>query len=324
MSESLENASIDKILEHVGEGKLIRSDVFKWMIERIRELEGRVGSGNRVDVPNFIGRTLRDARIILDESSVQLRLGPVLDVEGQSVDPEEEADEGRIVLMQTPDPGGQTTANRLIRLLVATAEDEPLPNPEIEGFDPEPVRVREDVTIHGENFSSPWESERGDRVTFEGVEGTVKVEQSHEGALVVRVPEDIPGVPDRGEEVTEINVTVTARGNSDSDTLEVQPPSGQEIPQIDDVVAADEGNIRVGGAIEIRGSGFAEAPSDNAVLYGTVERSATDVTSQGIVAPVPGASELGLSGSRTINVKVKVENVESEAEPVFISVPDDE
>jgi len=325
MPESLKDASAERVLKQIGPGKRIRSDVLKWVVERVRDLGDQIETGKRVQVPTFIGRTLEDARTILGEDTIRLRLGPVLDIEGKSVDPEEASNTGRIVLMQTPGPDERTIANRQVRLLVAAADDESTPAPVIESFSAETVRVREEVIVRGKNFPSPWDSSRGDSITFNGVEGTVQLNESHSQALVVRIPEGIPGVPDSGEATTDVTVEITTSGGKARDTLQVQPPSGQEIPEIDEIVSADDGNIRVGGKVEIRGSGFSGTPPENTVLYGSVEREATDRTSQGITAPVPSAGELGISGDgREISVNVRVAGVETEeSEPVFVFIPDD-
>lgn len=323
MPDSLENASPDTVLDRIGPGKLIRSDVLEWIVERIRDLRDQVGTGETVEVPVFMGRTLEDARLILQEGSVSLRLGPVLDVAGNSVDPRDGANRGRIVLMQTPGPNEKTIPDRQVRLLVAAADEESMPAPVIESFGSEPVRVNEEVIIRGKHFPSLWESSRGDSVTFDGVEGTVQVAQSSEQVLVVRVPENIPGVPSSGEETTDVPITITTPGGTASGTLTVQPSSGQATPKINEIVSVDDGEIRVGGNIEIRGTGFSDTPAENKVIYGTIERDATQRTSQGIIAPVPSAQDLGISGDgQTISVKVRAAGIESESRSVFIFIPD--
>lgn len=323
MPDSLDAATFEDVIDSVGPGKLIRSDVLLWMLDRLRDLEDRVGEGTagRVQVPILTGRTLSDAAAILSQPSVQLRLGPVLDVQGVSVNPDAAANAGRIVLMQTPGPVDRAPRNALVRLVVTAPDEEDRPPPSITGFE-EPVRVNEVLTITGQNFPVTWSPQQGDRVTFDGVEGTVVGNGTQ--FIDVRVPTGIPGVPDSGDAITPVTLVVTVRGETATDEVDVQPAT-QAVPSIDTIQSVDGGAINPESTIEVRGDNFAAAADENTVIFdrdAQIHRTASGVTDDGIQAEVPSAEDLGLRGSGGfVQVAVEVGGVRSSWFSIEVLIP---
>lgn len=326
MPDFSDPTTYDDVLDHVGPGKLIRSGVLVWILERLRDLESRVGEGmtGRVSVPNLTGRTLASAASILNRSSVQLRLSTVLDVRGASVNAGTPANAERIVLMQMPGADDRVPSDALVRLVVTAPSETPRPAPTISGFDPEPVRVNEVLTIRGRNFPTAWTPQLNDRVTFDDVEGTVMASDSNTQALAVRVPEGIPGVPDEGDTETSVMVTVTVRGQAVSDEVDVQPSSGRGVPTISSIRNESGGEINPGSTILIEGDNFADAAGDNTIIYNNdITRTASEVVDGGIETVVPSAEDLGLRGSGGfVQVNVEVAGVRSEGFTIEILIPE--
>jgi hypothetical protein len=304
MPDSLENATLDEVLDHVGPGKLIRSDVFTWMLERIRDLEERVGDDGgrgRVVVPNLTGRSLSSALAIINSDALSLRLGPVLDIDGLSVNARSIENGSRIVLMQMPPADGRVASNSLVRLLVTEQAETPVPAPSIDDLVPNPVRVNEFLTIQGSDFPSTWRPDLGDAVTFNGTEGDVETGSSNTQALQVRVPEGISGVPEEGDDEVEVTLTVQVRSETAQSTVRVQPSVGQEPIQITGIRAADNTNPTTGEAIVIVGTGFSDTLDENIVTFdpadNDLQRAAEARVSDGIQVLCPSAADLGFSGT---------------------------
>lgn len=116
------DASYEKALRTVAPGKLISTDLFKWIIERLRTLEERIRGQGEVVVPRVFGQTLSQALKVLDESTVDLQVGLVLDASGRTIDIGNSEVLGRTVIGQMPDAGTRTTSGDDLDLVVGVPE----------------------------------------------------------------------------------------------------------------------------------------------------------------------------------------------------------
>lgn len=119
MPNAFEGASYDKALKNIAPGKLIRTDMFKWIIERLRTLDERVREdGGDVVVPRVFGKTLGQALTILNQSSVNLQVGRVLDAEGRTYESPWSDVLRRTVINQVPQPGARTDEGQQVGLVL--------------------------------------------------------------------------------------------------------------------------------------------------------------------------------------------------------------
>lgn len=322
MPDSLENASVDEVLQHIGPGKLIRSDVLAWVVEHIRDLEDRVGDGpaGQVTVPNLIGRTLGNAIDTLGQSSLALRLGRVLDTSGALVNTSDARQRPRVLLAQFPPPNDRVAPNSVVEFLAAPLDETETTAPAISGITPSRARINELVTITGQNFPSSWPSNTNNAVTFDGAEGEVQAGSSTPTAITVRVPEDIPDAPaEEGEVKEDVTVAVTVDGQTAETTMTVLPAPTDPVPQITDAPAIAD----VEETITIEGENFSGTPSDNTVFFGAQPQSVETATSTSLEVVVPQLSGLGTTPGDflSVSVSVQVGDLTSNEVPMRVVVP---
>lgn len=323
MPDSLDNASVDDVLEQIGPGKLIRSEVFKWMIERIRELEEEVSKEppGQVSVPNLIGRTLGTAIDTLDQASVELRLGRVLSTSGVLINTDDPEQRSRVLLAQFPTPNERVASDSAVEFLAAPLDDSETNRPVIdkENF-PSSARVGTLMTIPGSNFPSAWPSDTPNSVTFDGVEAEVQSGSSSPTAITVRIPESIPNAP-TGDEELEVTVEVNVEGQSDSTTMTVLPAPEEPLPQITSLPDQAE----VGELITIAGENFSETASENTVYFGTDPQNVEASSTTSLDVVVPEVSGLGSQpGSfKSVTVTVEVGEYQSNEKALRVVVPFD-
>ena len=317
-SLELEKSSADEILRHIGPGKVIRSEVFEWVVKRIRELKNQVGQETgRISVPNLIGQTLGTAIDTLGQFS-ELRLGRVLDTSGALVDSSDAKQRSRVLLAQFPPPNDQASPDTVVEFLAAPLDESEAAGPVIdEDGLADSVAIDTLLKIPGSNFPSAWPDDTSNSVTFDGVEGTVQPASSSPSEITVRVPKDIPNAP-TGTEDKEVTVKVTVEGQSDSTTITVKPPPSDPAPRIDSLPQQAE----VGETITISGSNFSGTASDNTVIFGGTTTIPETAQTDSLEVEVPSVSGLGPPGSfKEVTVKVDVDARKSNGRGITVVVP---
>lgn len=118
-----EDDSYQKARNKVAPGKLISTDLFQWIIARLRTLDEKIREGGgEVSVPRVFGQTLRQAVQILEQSSVDLQVGDVLDASGKTIDPTNSDVLTRIVIGQMPGAGTRTTSGDGVDLVLSVPQ----------------------------------------------------------------------------------------------------------------------------------------------------------------------------------------------------------
>jgi len=266
MPDSLENATLDEVLDHVGPGKLIRSDVFTWMLERIRDLEERVeeGPSGRVDVPDFTGMRFGAALDALSQDSLPLNQSVAIDVAGAAVPSGVPENLQRIVVGHTPEAGRRVAAGTFVRLLIAATVssnggngDGGVPAPVIVSFDPTEQHIGDVVTINGQNL-------RGTSVSVTMDDEEASIERLTDIAIDARIPESLSAPPDGESRLVTVTVDVDGQSVSDEDSFSVLSPLPDPRPEIDTV---DPNLASEGEEVTVTGENFSDDVSAVRVVF---------------------------------------------------------
>lgn len=252
MPDSLENATVDEVLNHVGPGKLIRSDVFTWMLERIRDLEERVeeGPSGRVDVPDFTGMRFGAALDALSQDTFPLTPSVAIDVTGAVVPSGSPENLQRLVVAHSPEAGRRVSDGTSVRLLIAAPAssdggngDGEAPAPVIDSFSPEEQHIGDVVTIDGQNLG-------GTSVSVTMDDQDAAVERAVDLAIEAQVPETLPAPPDGESRTVSVTVTVDGQSVTDDGSFSVLPPQPNPRPTIEGVdpnLASEDDEVTVTG-----------------------------------------------------------------------------
>lgn len=275
-------------LHEVDPGDLVESELINHIVRVIEDLKERVGAGieSPVTVPLFIGLDLGTASDQLERPNVFLQRAPVLDVAGQSIDPDLSEMRSRTVVSQLPSPGERVSSGTPVRLLVSAGtsggdDGDTTPPPEISFPGDITVPLGTVLTIPGANFL-PGTPE----VTVDGVPATI--ERRTSVALDARVPETI-SLP--GGAARLVPVSVTVRGvtvtDDDSVTLVPKPPGAQPTVTGLDVTRHSDENVppeaggpmaHTGTTIVALGENYVADASKVQVVFEHTEATEADVT----------------------------------------------
>lgn len=305
-------------------GDLIRSDLINAIIDNLEALNRAVagaGTTGLVSVPNFVGRSLSDARAILSQATTHLNLGSVFDASGVGFSGAAPSVQTRLVVNQVPTPGSRVAGGTAVDLVLAVAQGggtTPTSNrptiTSIVGARPGEVRVGDTATINGSNFDL---TPGNNQVTF-GDRPAPPPTSSNGNALVVQVPEVTSATGGQ------VNVTVRVPGRTPNDTslpfpVTVLPRATQPQPAITGVLTPS-GNppntVTEGDEITVNGTGFAASPARNRVFLHTVEvtPNAQRSTQTALVLTIPNtvSEALGMTGSGRRPLPIRVRNLDIE------------
>lgn len=205
-------------------GDTISSELMTTILSRLSELSDVVLTGTQ-SVPDVIGKTLADARTLIQQPSRQLALGFVVDVTGEAISPNAEGNSDLVVLNQSPIAGRLTVVHSSVNLVVSKkAGSSPIPNPGVQpeitgtetlnGDSETNFSVGDTMVLVGKKFSA---NVAENVVTFNAVEASVVSSDptNPRNRLHVQVPFGIPGAPTAPGEERGLDVVV-ALTRSDS------------------------------------------------------------------------------------------------------------
>jgi hypothetical protein len=311
----------DFILEKVEPGALIKSNLINAIIENLQFLNSALPAGatGLVSVPNFVGRTLANARSILSEPTTHLNLGSVFDASGVGYSGAAANVQARLIVNQVPPFSSRVPSGTAIDLVLAfqpststtTASNRPTITTVV-GSQPGEVRIGDPVTINGSNF----ELIPGNNQVIFGSTNAPTPLSSNGDALVVVVPEISPG------ESVEVRVRVPGRTPNDTSlpvTVKVLPRAEQPQPVITgvSVPAGNPANtITEGDDITINGMAFAASVGNNRIFLSSIQITPDESrsTPTALVVRVPDtlSEALGISGSGRRAVPIRVRNLDIE------------
>lgn len=295
-------------------------------LSRLATLEGGIGAGTET-VPGLFGRTLSQARAILQQPSSRLSLGRVLDAHGATITPGLPTVQGRLVIGQLPPPGARVGPGSTVDLVVAGLADgggtQPTPGPQIIGFNQAQTAILQPVVILGSNFDPVAAN---NQVTFDSVPTAAPpTEQSTTNSLFVRVPEGIPGAPTAPGDTLDVEVRVTTPTGTATRQHTIEPPLAAAVPVIDNIDTAPNPTGVVGQPLTINGSNFSTTPSENVVRFGSTSATPSTASATELRVTVPESlPSLPTPGSFAFfNVVVEVRGVPSDpvTPPLMIQRP---
>ena len=138
------------IVDTVRPGDVISSDLMARIIALLNAHDAALGGGGGgIAVPNLFGRTLTEARLMLQLQ--QLALGTVVDIFGVIVNPNAAASGSLVVLNQVPIAGAGTIVGATVGLVVSsTSGSAPSPlTPVINQIVQASARAGETIEIRG-------------------------------------------------------------------------------------------------------------------------------------------------------------------------------
>jgi hypothetical protein len=300
----------DLVLERVRPGDLIKSDLINAIIQNIEALNtalAGVGGVGLVIVPNTIGRTLAEARAILSNPTTHMGLGGIIDVMGQPVSAVADEAQVRRVVSQVPPSGSRVTSGTAMSLVLSvrpgtgggtTTSDKPAITNVSTG------RINEAVTITGSNFELARED---NHVFFAGVEAEVPLTASRT-ILTVRVPEiSLPGTGGG----TEVDVLVRTPAGEAPGRATVLPKAEVQKPRVTGVSPT---TVTEGGTVTITGTGFADTPSQNEVLFDAQVVRPTGGTAGSLTVVIPNtfSETFNVTAGNQRILQIRVRNTQTE------------
>jgi hypothetical protein len=285
----------------VNSGGLITAEFMNQIIARINDIDGRTGTATgTVTVPLLVGRTLGQARAILQAPSTQLQMGEVLNTSGAFIDTLTNDSLALTVINQMPAANARVSPGTAVLLLVpGTGGSSGHSNLAITSITPNPAATNSLVTINGQGFDP---DRTLNLVTFDNVAvPEPPTQQSTTFQLIVRVPQGIPNIPTtQGQSRANVPVQVQSPGGSVSGSVAVGPASAQ--PKV--TVNAIAATMQVNTSVQITGSNFSANQGALAVRFNGVAANITASTPTSITFTVP---TLGIPpGSFIDNVAVVV------------------
>lgn len=288
------------IVDNIRPGDVISSDLMTRIIAILNAHDALLGGGSEgLVVPNLFGRSITDARVMLQLQ--QLTLGTVVDVFGTIVNSQAVASASLIVLNQVPVAGAGTILGAAVSLVVSAQSGGGVPTPvpiQINQIVQASARAGETIEIRGSGFAGVTSA-----VTFGGISGSV-LGTSNLTRLFVLVPQGIPGAPTTptAPSLAGVAVRITNPGGAfATGSITIAPPLASPLT-ISAITAAV-----VSDPVTITGTGFSTAVSQNVVNFGGVNAgvpSAASTTQLTVTVPtgIPGLVSAG--DSTTVNVHV--------------------
>ena len=288
------------IVDNVRPGDVISSDLMTRIIAMLNAHDAALGgTGGGLIVPNLFGRSITQARILLQLQ--QLTLGTVVDVFGSIINSQAVASASLIVLNQVPVAGAGTILGAAVSLVVSAQSSGGVPTPvpiQINQIVQASARAGESIEIRGSGFAGVTST-----VTFGGIAGTV-LGTSNLTRLFVLVPQGIPGAPTTPTAplLAGVVVRVTNPGGAfATGSITIAPPLASPLT-ISAITAAV-----VTRPVTITGTGFSATASQNVVNFGGVNAgvpSSASTTQLTVTVPT-GIPGLFIPGdSTTVNVSI--------------------
>jgi hypothetical protein len=307
------------INDTVQPGDVISSDLFNRMIGLLNAHEVRLGAGQGgIVVPNLFGRTIAEARVILQLQ--QLTLGTVVNVFGTLINPSDVGSGSLRVLNQVPVAGAGTVVGASVSLVVPgqSGGTAPVPTtPQINLVVPSTERAGNSIDIRGSGFAGTASS-----VTFDGIVGTV-LGTSSSTRLFVTVPAGIPGAPALPTDPDKPGVVIRVTnpdGASATSTMTLQAPLAVPLA----ITSISPSTGQVGQPVTIGGTGFAGTASQNVVRFGpqSATPSAGSTTQLTVTVPtgIPGLVTPGDSTAVNVTVTRTTDNAVSGAYPLTVEL----
>lgn len=288
------------IIDTIRPGDVISSDLMARIIALLNAHDLALGgAGGALAIPNLFGRTVTEARLMLQLQ--QLALGSVVDIFGAIVNPNSSASGSLVVLNQVPIAGAGTIVGAAVSLVVSGSGGGggPVPlTPLINQIMQASARAGETIEIRGSGFAGALAG-----VTFAGIAGTV-LGTSNLTRLFVTVPAGIPGAPALPGDppLASLSLRVANPGGAfATSTIAISPPLANPL------TVTGVGPALVGSPVTITGTGFSTTANQNVVNFGGVNAgvpSAASTTQLTVTVPngIPG---LVLPGdSVTVNLHV--------------------
>jgi hypothetical protein len=263
----------------VSPGQLITADLINELLKRIAALEAHFTSdGNDLVVtPTVFGRTLADARAILQIPGTRLTLGTVFDAAGLVVDVNVPDNADRLVINQVPAANQEAIVDSPVRLVLAATIDSSNGGdnqaPQITGVVPlnppaghtDQAPVNSPIRIDGQNFS-PVPSLNN--VTFDGAPATVA--SGGKTQLFVSVPSNLPNMPPPGGQVTVTVKVQIGTGQPATASLIVVPAAAVPPPAIQD---ASPDPAVLNKPLTIKATGLGAAAGAITLFFGVADGS---------------------------------------------------
>ena len=309
------------IADTVRPGDIISSDLMARIIALLNAHDAALGGGTGgLVVPNLFGRTVAEARVILQLQ--QLVLGSVVDVFGTIVNPQATTSASLMVLNQVPVAGQGTIAGAAVSLVVAAPAGSgggggtSPGTPQITLIVQASARAGESIEIRGSGFAGAQSA-----VTFGGIAGTV-LGTSNVTRLFVMVPPGIPGAPALPGDPPLPNVPVRVTnpgGATASGSITIAAPLASPL-----VITGIPG-ATVGSPVTITGTGFSTDPTRNVVNFGGVVAgvpSLASPTQLTVTVPtgIPGLVVPGDSVTVNVHVTRTTDNAVSNDFPVTVDL----
>jgi IPT/TIG domain len=305
------------IQDSVRPGDVISSELMARIIALLNAHDAALGGGvGGMVVPNLFGRTIADARLILQLQ--QLTLGSVIDVFGALVNPSAVDSAALIVLNQVPAAGIGTSSGAAVSLVVSGVSGGTGPSPQtpqINQIVQASARAGETIEIRGSGFAGSTST-----VSFNGIAGTV-LQTSNQTRIFVTVPPGIPGAPALPTDPPLNNVPVRVAnpgGGADTASITILPPLATPL-----TIGSISTPAIVGQPVTITGTGFSTTGSQNVVSFGTVNAgapTAASATQLTVTVPtgIPGLVSPGDSVTVNVVVTRTADAVRSNAFPLTV------
>jgi hypothetical protein len=304
-------------LRDVESGELITAQYVNELVAKINNLEtlvqqlsGTIGTGIII-VPNFFGMSLGSALQTLNEPTIALQRGSIIDAAGNNIVELDAQVRVRLVINQSPTSGQRVDRGTPVNLVIALEQEDSQPpaNMVITGVVPSTQRIGQSVRILGSNFGS----------NRDALEATINDHQlpitflSGTGDEVhVTLTEDLPNAPtDEGETITARitlrNVNLGTSVVSPDITIEAAPPASPTIDSIE-VLDGDGGAIaNPGDTVGIVGSNLLLENGTTTVRFAGVGSPRTVTPQEGSDSDRLEVAVPNMGGDVTAGVEVVID-----------------
>jgi len=278
----VEESTMADELNEVLPGDLITADLLNAIIRKLQGVSA--GPGGTIDVPNLFGRTVAQAKALLETPGSNLQLGVILDAFGNvvaSVDPNVQSSR---ILSQTPVSGIRVPPASAINVVIgAISTTQPGTKPVVTGVDKTTVAVGDLLNIFGTGFD-PTPS--NNQVTVGTIAAVVNPSSGTTNLLIM-----VPTGADALAQPVVVTVSVGTQ-KATSGPITIQPSSGPPLATITSINGSTTNPTAVtGGTITIAGNNFGTTASAVSVFFGANEASPsstpTSVSNTSLTVGVP-------------------------------------
>jgi hypothetical protein len=316
--------------DHVYSGDLITAELMTSILQRLGQLEEKIGdlrTDETVLVHNMTRRPLSEALVILRKQG--LRLGDVMDISGMLLDASNENSKTRIVISHSPSPGSRVAPGTEVDIYLAVLEKgEKLP-PKIDSIEPTPADPGSIVTITGANFLYPVSVKIVPLDDHDAeMQEYARPLQPYSGSKLPNVIKlRIPSVSTKeinAKKVTTHISVIAAGGESNAGVLVIQGKAGGiKPPDIREIYAVEKGKLpKLGEQIVIEIPDLPPDPGDIRIWFDDIEVAPDEIYGDRVKVTVPTeksfTDRVNSRNGSDISVSVQANGVFSEAQNVFI------